>query len=114
MGQAYRTPSFVFHLNEMCGPDRGGVLRKTDERRTYQYYFADSVIQPYVVMKSLAEVRTHQTAAGWRWEIYEAGNLAPVHRATTDYPSQQKALEVADRLIISMYPAPEDGIPLRT
>jgi DNA polymerase III delta prime subunit len=55
MGEQYRVPSFAFHLNEMCGPDRGSVLRKTGARRTYQYHFAEPAMQPYVVMKSLKD-----------------------------------------------------------
>lgn len=55
MGEPYKVPSFAFHLNEMCGPDRGSVLRKTGERRTYQYHFAEPAMQPFVIMKSLKD-----------------------------------------------------------
>ncbi len=55
VGETRRVPSFAFHLNEMCGPERGSVLRKTGERRTYQYHFAEAAMQPYVIMKSLAD-----------------------------------------------------------
>lgn len=50
-----KVSSFAFHLNEMCGPDRGGVLRKTGERRTFQFNFTEPAMQPYVVMKNLKE-----------------------------------------------------------
>jgi hypothetical protein len=29
------------------------VLRKTGSRRTYRFHFADAIMQPFVVMKSL-------------------------------------------------------------
>jgi hypothetical protein len=53
VGQVMKVPSFASHLNEMCGPERGSVLRKTGERRTYHYHFAEAAMQPFVVMKSL-------------------------------------------------------------
>lgn len=54
VGETMKVPSFAFHLNEMCGPDRGSVLTKTGERRTYLYQFSEAAMQPYVVMKSLS------------------------------------------------------------
>jgi hypothetical protein len=53
MGAEYKAPSFAFHLNELCEEDRGRVLKKTGERRTFRYHFRDSLIQPYIVMESL-------------------------------------------------------------
>ena len=50
-----KVSSFSFHLNEMCGPERGSVLRKTGERRTFQFNFAEAAMQPFVVMKSYKE-----------------------------------------------------------
>lgn len=55
MGRSFKVSSFAFHLNEMCLPERGGVLCKTGERRTYQYHFSEAAMQPYVIMKSLKE-----------------------------------------------------------
>jgi hypothetical protein len=55
MGESYKVPSFAFHLNEMTGPDRGGILRKRGARRTYQYNFAEPAMQPFVIMKSLKD-----------------------------------------------------------
>lgn len=55
LGKSYRVSSFAFHLNGMCSPERGGVLRKTGERRTYQYNFAEAAMQPFVVMKGFKE-----------------------------------------------------------
>jgi hypothetical protein len=55
MGAPYNVSSFSFHLNEMCGPDRGNVLKKTGSRRTFQYHFAEAAMQPYIIMKSLRD-----------------------------------------------------------
>jgi Cdc6-like AAA superfamily ATPase len=55
MGEPYRVPSFAFHLNEMCGPERGSILRKTGERRTYHYHFGEPATQPFIIMKSLKD-----------------------------------------------------------
>jgi hypothetical protein len=55
LGEKVKVPSFAFHLNEMCGPDRGSILRKTGERKTYKYHFAEAAMQPYVIMKCLKD-----------------------------------------------------------
>ncbi len=55
VGEPMKVPSFAFHLNEMSGPERGNVLRKTGARRTYQYQFSEAAMQPFVVLKSLAD-----------------------------------------------------------
>jgi hypothetical protein len=55
MSERVQVSGFGFHLNELCGPERGGVLRKTGERRTYQYHFAEAAMQPFVIMKSLKD-----------------------------------------------------------
>lgn len=54
-GELMKVPSFAFHLNEMSSPERGNVLRKTGARRTYKYQFSEAAMQPFVVMKSLAD-----------------------------------------------------------
>jgi Cdc6-like AAA superfamily ATPase len=55
MGTPFKVPAFSFHLNEMSGPERGSVLRKTGARRTFQYHFAEATMQPYIIMKSLKD-----------------------------------------------------------
>lgn len=55
MNAPYKVSAFAFHMNEMCGPERGNVLRKTGERRTFQYHFTEASMQPYVIMKSLKD-----------------------------------------------------------
>jgi hypothetical protein len=53
MGRPYKTQGFAFHLKGLTDASRGGVLRKMRSRKTYRFHFADAVMQPYVVMKSL-------------------------------------------------------------
>lgn len=55
MKSPYKVSAFAFHMNEMCAPERGNVLRKTGERRTFQYHFMEAAMQPYVIMKSLKD-----------------------------------------------------------
>jgi enoyl-[acyl-carrier-protein] reductase (NADH) len=55
IGSTYKVSAFSFHLNEMSGPDRGNVLKKTGSRRTFQYHFSEAAMQPYIVMKSLKD-----------------------------------------------------------
>jgi hypothetical protein len=55
MGTPCKVPAFSLHLNEMCRPERGAVLRKTCARRTFQYLFAEATMRPYIIMKSLKE-----------------------------------------------------------
>jgi hypothetical protein len=55
MGTPMTVTAFSFHLNEMSGPERGNVLKKTGSRRTFQYHFSDASMQPYIIMKSLKD-----------------------------------------------------------
>ena len=55
MGTPMNVTAFSFHLNEMSGPERGNVLKKTGSRRTFQYHFAEAAMQPYIIMKSLKD-----------------------------------------------------------
>lgn len=55
MGSPYKVSDFSFSLNEMSGPERGNVLKKTGSRRTFRYHFAEAAMQPYIVMRSLRD-----------------------------------------------------------
>lgn len=55
MGEEFKVSRFGFHLKELCETDRGAVLKKTGERRTYQYHFSEAAMQPFVIMKSLKD-----------------------------------------------------------
>ncbi len=53
MKQTYKTPSFSFHLKEMCEADRGPVFRKWEFKKTFRFAFIEPLMQPYILMKSL-------------------------------------------------------------
>lgn len=53
MGKKITTASFGFRLNELSRPERGQLLEKTGERRTFRFQFIDPLMQPYIVMRSL-------------------------------------------------------------
>jgi hypothetical protein len=55
MGIQYKASAFSFSLNEMAGPERGNVLKKTGSRRTFRYHFSEAAMQPYIVMRSLRD-----------------------------------------------------------
>jgi hypothetical protein len=50
-----KIPSFAFHLNELCGPDRGEILKKAERVGRLRYRFNEPMIQPYIILKSLAD-----------------------------------------------------------
>jgi Cdc6-like AAA superfamily ATPase len=45
---------FTFHLNELCTAERGAVLGREGTRGSYRYRFVQPIIQPFIIMKSLA------------------------------------------------------------
>lgn len=47
-------PQFAMHLNAFS-TDRGPVLRKVGVRKRFRYRFTNPLLQPYVLMKGLAE-----------------------------------------------------------
>jgi hypothetical protein len=53
MGKKYKSESFVFHLNQLCKPERGRILKKVPDRRIFRFQFINPLMQPYIVMKSL-------------------------------------------------------------
>jgi hypothetical protein len=55
VGKPRKVSGFGFALNEMCGPGRGNVLRKIEDRRTYRYQFLEAAMQPYVILRSMKD-----------------------------------------------------------
>lgn len=55
MGQQYKTPSFSFHIKEMCEYERGPVFKKWEFKKTYRFAFIEPLMKPYIIMKSLAD-----------------------------------------------------------
>lgn len=55
MGRPYDIPQFQQHLGKFCEETRGPILQRVGESRRYRYRFMSPLLQPYVVMKGLAE-----------------------------------------------------------
>jgi Cdc6-like AAA superfamily ATPase len=55
MRQPYRTPSFSFHIKEMCEGERGPVFKKWEFKKTYRFAFIEPLMKPYIIMKSLTD-----------------------------------------------------------
>ncbi|MFZ7096098.1 AAA family ATPase [Luteimonas dalianensis] len=54
-GRNYKPSTFAFHMNEFTQHARKRVLERFGEPRNYRYRFADPLMQPFVIMKGLAE-----------------------------------------------------------
>ncbi len=55
MGRYYDIPNFSRHLNDFAEERRGFVLQKTGVKHRIRYRFTDPLMQPYIVMRGLAE-----------------------------------------------------------
>lgn len=53
-GKKYEIPAFSRHLHDLS-EERGPVLEKTGEPRRYRFRFRNPLLQPYVIMRGLAE-----------------------------------------------------------
>ncbi len=51
----YTVDKYSKHLHAFCDSDRGPVLRKMGSERRWRFRFANALMQPYVLMKGLAE-----------------------------------------------------------
>lgn len=54
-GRRLEIPAFARHLNGFLTPERGAVLQRQGEPRNYRYRYSDPLMQPYVVLRGLAE-----------------------------------------------------------
>jgi len=54
IGREMKAPAFSFHLNDLCEPERGGILEKAGTRSHFRFRFVEPMMQPYIVMKSLS------------------------------------------------------------
>lgn len=60
-GKQYRATTYAFHMNEFTGEGRGAVLEVYGERQNPRYRFRDPMMQPYVILRGLAEGRIDNT-----------------------------------------------------
>lgn len=51
----YRPTTFAFHMNEFCKQQRKAVLVSNGEPRNMRYRFSDPLMQPFVILKGLAD-----------------------------------------------------------
>ncbi|HTQ15433.1 MAG TPA: AAA family ATPase [Rhizomicrobium sp.] len=52
-GESYEVPAFAYHLDEFCQENRGRILDKIGQRRQFSFRFRDSLMEAFVVLKSL-------------------------------------------------------------
>lgn len=55
MGRHYDVPSFSRHLYDFTDEERGAVLERTGTERKYRYRFKNPLLQPYIIMRGLAD-----------------------------------------------------------
>jgi len=65
-GKNYKPATFAFHMNEFCEAPRKHVLQRFGEVRNYRYCFSDPLMQPFVIMKGLADGKIDDLTA----EVY--------------------------------------------
>jgi len=60
-GRNYEIPAFSRHLHELCETGSGKVLRKIGSKHAFRFRFNDPLLQPFVVMKGIADGRVKMT-----------------------------------------------------
>jgi Cdc6-like AAA superfamily ATPase len=55
MGRRYEIPGFSQHLDKFTERNRGPVLEKAGTSRRFRFRFINPLLQPYVIMRGLAE-----------------------------------------------------------
>jgi Cdc6-like AAA superfamily ATPase len=55
MKKPVKIEAYIRHLDKFSQPERGPVLRKEGTKRKFEYSFVEPMMQPYVLMKGLAE-----------------------------------------------------------
>lgn len=54
-GRELDIPAFSSHLSKFADIERGVILRREGQRKSYRYQFTDPMIQPYVIITALHE-----------------------------------------------------------
>lgn len=54
-GKNYDIPAFAQHLKEFCEKERGPILKRTGYPRRYRFRFINPLMEPYVIMKGVAD-----------------------------------------------------------
>lgn len=56
--------AYIRHLDKFSQAERGPILRKEGQKRKFQYSFVEPMMQPYVLMKGLAEQKITEAQLG--------------------------------------------------
>ena len=56
-GKDYPASTYAKHMNAFCTTERGSVLQKFGNSRSWRYGFFDPMLQPFVILKGLNEGR---------------------------------------------------------
>lgn len=54
MGKRYEIPGFARHLKDFSEPERGTVVQKAGVKRKFRFRFSNPLMQPFIVMKGVA------------------------------------------------------------
>lgn len=55
MQKNYGIDAYMRHLNSFCEESRGRLLEKKGEKRRYLFRFSEPILEPYVIMRGVAE-----------------------------------------------------------
>lgn len=61
--KVYGANTYSFHLNAFCEPERGAILERLGQQRNYRYRFRYPMMQPYVILKGLADGKMSKQVA---------------------------------------------------
>lgn len=53
----YKATTYAFHMNAMCTEERKNVLERLGNEENFRYRFTDPMMQPFVILKGLADGR---------------------------------------------------------
>jgi hypothetical protein len=55
LNRSVKIANFLGHLNAFCEKERGPILQKRGGRGAFRYRFREPKMQPYVIMRGIAE-----------------------------------------------------------
>lgn len=55
LGRSIKIANFFPHIEAFCLPERGAILEKKGVSKAYKYRFKEPKMQPYVLMRSVAD-----------------------------------------------------------
>jgi hypothetical protein len=55
LGRSIKIANFFPHIEAFCGTERGSIIEKKGVPKAYKYRFKEPKMQPYVIMKGVAD-----------------------------------------------------------